>query len=273
LVTSDGKTVAGEFTRQGGAARCWVIPPYEDQVVDWLLAALNAWSHLDSARFPVRQAWRQEERWQVSKERELIAELRQLEVERNNMLTEVEMRMTKVRGQLENAQAEGEVDRKLLTTQGDELVAAVRSALRNLGFDVAAMDERWPVSDKREDLRVTDVSVNDWEAIAEVRGYKRGAELSDLMRLSRFAKRYQQDEGRYPDGVWYIANHFIPDSPSERSAILASHPKEVDAFADDDGLIVDTRHLFDMVVNCQIVVLQKEDAREKLRNGRGRYAP
>lgn len=271
LLTSDHRIVAGGFTRQAGYSRCWVIPPYEDQVVNWLRVALDEWSELDPARFPLRTDWREEERWQIPKERELVAKVHELDAERNDLLAKIEAQMREIRAQLGTAQVDGEVDRQLLTEQGDVLVEAVRRGLTTLGFEVQEMDKIWTTGDRREDLRVSDPTAPGWEAIVEVRGYKRGAELSDLMRLNRFAKRYQQDEGRFPDASWYVVNHFIGDSPSERSLVLASHLNEVKAFGDDDGLVIDTRDLFDLVLKCELAALQAADTREALRKGRARF--
>jgi hypothetical protein len=88
--------------------------------------------------------------------------------------------------------------RRLLTAQGDDLVAAVAQSFESLGFKVRDMDEEWPKGDKREDLRVQDPARGRWEAVIEVRGYTKGAQQGDLLRISRFVTRYLKDEQRLP---------------------------------------------------------------------------
>jgi len=135
-------------------------------------------------------------------------------------------------------------ERALLTSQADSLKNVVIGSLRRLGFVVDDMDSAWPQGDKREDLRAKNPDHAEQIVLVEVRGYARGAQLSDLMRMQRFAARFQKDEGRLPDRLWYVVNHSLADDPSQRQPALASNPTEVETFAESGGLVIDTVELF-----------------------------
>lgn len=162
-----------------------------------------------------------------------------------------------------------ERERSLLTTQGDELVAIVGVALRDLGFEVEEMDPVWPAGQRREDLRVSDSDDLTWVAIVEVRGYTGGGQVNDLLRIGRFQNRYLQDEGAEPTRSWYIVNQFKDLDPDERPALLASSPDEVATFAESGGLAVDTRTLFTVWMEVRYEQISRERARATLRAATG----
>jgi hypothetical protein len=83
-------------------------------------------------------------------------------------------------------------ERRLVTGQGDELVAAVKAMLERLEFKVDDRDET-KKGQKLEDLRVSDPQ-SPWLALAEVKGYATsGGKPKDLAQLNRFVGITQPD--------------------------------------------------------------------------------
>jgi len=151
-------------------------------------------------------------------------------------------------------------ERRLLTAQGNALVAATEEALRALGFLVENVDDmQLGGAPRLEDLRVSDSDDARWTNITEVRGYTGGAKVSDLQRLGRFAGLYQQRTGAQPRTRWYIVNQFIETAPEVRRRPLAGSEEDIAVFAEDGGLVIDTRDLF---ILSQKVASGDADARE-----------
>ena len=86
----------------------------------------------------------------------------------------------------------------------------------------------------------------EWTAIVEVRGYKGGASVNDLLRIQRFATRYAVDEGKAPDACWYVVNQLMGRDPAERRPPLASNPEELRSFGDGGGVVADTTEIFQL---------------------------
>ncbi|MGW0358515.1 hypothetical protein ACWDXV_30355 [Nocardia nova] len=87
----------------------------------------------------------------------------------------------------------------------------------------------------------------DWTTSAEVKGYTKGAKSNDLSTVGRHRRVYEkkhQDVQR----MWYVANSFRLDSPDSRPKILDSADEHIDDFAQDDGLAIDSRVLFDLLM-------------------------
>lgn len=158
----------------------------------------------------------------------------------------------------------------MLTARGEELVDIVKLALEEIGFDVRRMDEVFPKGDLREDLRISSFEGSKWEAIVEVRAYSGGASVTDLMRLQRFAQRYETDEEHSPNACWYIVNQFIGQDPATRPQVLNSQPDEVAYFVDTyDGLLIDTAEFFKLWLRVQSARLTADSLRTRLMAMRG----
>lgn len=273
LVASDGAFIAGSFRRAGDKADCWCLPNYVENLVPWAKAAYQVWQEMAPHAFPSRDLWTRQSRWRVAAERSLLEQITDLERERNEALASLDNHMLSLQADL--AAAEAAVDareRVLLTGQGDALKAAVSQALGDLGFGVEDMDEKWPVGRKREDLRLTLPDKTGWTALVEVRGYKKGAAVNDLLRIGRFMRLFAQEEGRPPDASWYVVNHFIDQNPDEREAVLASNSAEVKTFAEDGGLVIDTVVLFQAWVVGLTGTAKSDDLRLALASSTGRLA-
>jgi hypothetical protein len=132
------------------------------------------------------------------------------------------------------------------------------------------MDRETPENDRREDLRVG-LRGSEWCAIVEVRGYKGGAQVNDLMRIERFATRYAADVGKPPDSRWYIVNQFVGRDPDQRPPMLESNPVELADFAEAGGLVADTTEIFRLARDVESGVLTQESARRALLDCRGRF--
>ena len=152
--------------------------------------------------------------WYTPSENRLAQQISETTNEINRLVTERE----RLRVELteETTRADTGI-RRVLSEDGDGLVAAVKEILTNLGFSVRDMDTDVPPGElKREDLRLTLPECPGWEAIVEVKGYTRGTKTNDARQLREHRDRYMTEEGRLPDLTLWIANpHRIMD-PSSR---------------------------------------------------------
>jgi hypothetical protein len=272
----DDRYLAGAFFRKGSGAECWCLPSYvADDAHVWCAAAVVAWRGQNVTLFPEPSGdWPHQPQWRTQGEESITSDIDRISNERNRIIADLDAELAARQGQL--AASTEDADRGpriLLTGQGDPLAEQVAKTLEDLGFDVDRMDRIWPSGDKREDLRVRDPSIPGWEAIVEVRGYRKGAQLTDMIRLhSRFRTRYQADTGRLPAASWLITNHFVEDDPQTREAVLRSNQAEIDAFASDGALVVDSIDLYRLWTAVARDELTKSDARQALTSASGRFA-
>jgi hypothetical protein len=263
LETSAGEPIAGAFRREGGSADCWILPRYAD-VEAWARVAIQEWRKLSPDRFP--REWFDDARWLTVDEEDVEVSRTKLEADRRDALDAFERRSSELEAHgVEAADRAAKGERRLLTAQGADLVEAVVEALTSIGFEVRDMDLETPEGDRREDLRINAPGTPTWEVIAEVRGYSGGAQLADLMRLTRFARRYRDEVGRSPDACWYICNQFIGAHPGQRPVMLASNPNETREFREDLPLaLIDTALLFQFLKRLRRRELSPDEARRAL---------
>lgn len=119
-----------------------------------------------------------------------------------------------------------------------------------------------------EDLRITDAN---WTAIGEVKGNTGGGSTTDLLKLSRFTKAFQQETGRFPEAQCYIVNQFRERDPSSRKDLLWGQDDDVKAFAENDGMMLDTRVLFSLARDHAEGLIDSTAARALLSQARGRF--
>jgi hypothetical protein len=262
----DGNVLAGCFVRPESFSQWWWLPAGVESPELWVAAALAEWSNADHNKFPSGPTWQDRPEWQTPAEAELASKISETAARYSMLLTELEQEQIALKADMERVAAEATATvRRLLTAQGDELVDEVHATLDELGFTVVNVDrEIAGVGDRREDLRVSDTGRPEWIAIVEVRGYKRGAQLNDLMRINRFVTRYLQETGNLPDGAWYVVNHDFDQDPTVRPRPLASNPLEVETFAESNGLVIDTRFLFRLRMRVRRGEVQLEEARAQL---------
>ncbi len=245
---ADGQLVVGAFPR-GDDAWCWAIPYRSEHPELWLAAALTKWRQTDPLRFPELNPWRSREPWVTDEERAAQRQLADVKAERSRVLVELKDREFALDSAVLVASQEAEQGaRRLLTSQGEELGAAVLDAFTQLGFVVQDLDEERDRAGlaRVEDLNLTCPDQPQVRILAEVKGYAGGAKGGDLIQIGHHAVRYTQHQGVPPDLSWYVINQFINKDPDLRPPPLASAAEDVAAFADGGGLIIDTRELFQL---------------------------
>jgi len=274
----DGRILAGYFERvEGRPSEQWYLPPQiEGKALHrWLDILLKRWSLKEPENFPRISDWKADLRWQSPKERELTAAMAAEQETFEIARMAHEKTISELADQLVAAQALADTDhRVLLTAQGDTLKDKAAQTLRQSGFTVTDQDEHNERGDKLEDLRIEILGDNPWVSLIEVRGYKNGAQQSDLLRIGRFISRYQQENGgKAPEAAWYV-NHSFQDGPSKRAMALAANPKEVQAFAESyNGLVIDTTALFKLRVAFEEKRLGAEQIRTQLMQQTGYFKP
>jgi len=275
LADADGHPIAGRLPRSGHTqAERWFLPSYTPNPERWATAAFELWREAAPERFPSEAGWRARPEWRTDAENAASAKVEEIAERREQALAALDEELAAASTIAVEATARAELaERLLLTSQGDDLVAEVKSSLEELGFSVVDADaEVATPGDKREDLRVYDPALEGWVALVEVRGYTRGAQLNDLLRLGRFATRFLRDQKRDPDRTWYVVNQLIASDPSTRPIPLASNAAEVETFAEDGGLVLDTRELFSMRMAVRSGAMTSTNARAALRSAKGRLS-
>ncbi|WNG17386.1 hypothetical protein [Cystobacter fuscus] len=203
----------------------------------------------------------------------LVGRLKSIRNERNEMLARLDSMERELTAELHAANVAADAgERLLLTEQSELLVGAVASAFREFGFQVQDMDAVWPVNDRREDLRLGLSERGDWLSICEVKGYCKSAKSSDLLKIERFRGRFFKELGRDPNRCLYVVNSFVNDAPSSRKKPLHSNPDEVEAFAEDGGLVVGTVELFRLLMDVRRGRVDVQTARSLLADSTGVFS-
>lgn len=261
----DGKPLSGVLTNKQGS-QWWMLSPEVTSQHLWLRAALAHWRALYPDEFP-SAGEALTERWKTQAELAAEADIAAFEVETERLLQERERGRTALVDAAANVARTAETrERRLLNGQGDDLVDAVSDALSTVGFTVADSD----ASDanktaKREDLQVTLESRPGWVALVEVKGYARGgAKMNDLRQLAKAVAIFEHRNGREPDAQWYIVNAMFDKAPDERPIPLDSNAEDVELFAQEGGLVIDTRQLFLLLKGVVAGRCSAEDAQGSL---------
>ncbi|KAF0957742.1 hypothetical protein [Rhodococcus sp. T7] len=270
LENADGDAIAVIYRPHRGASEVWYLPEEAAGNLDpFLFAAFREWNEQDPKRFPAAPGWQSDVRWMSA-----IQEKRYREISDKigEAATEIE-RLQRVVADAENALDALSRDaqlsqQRLLTGTDDSLVAAVKEALEGLGFAVVDLDIRLDRNQaKGADLSVSD---GDWMAVVEVKGYGKGAKSNDLIKVGRHRRVYERADGEV-QRMWYVANSFRFDSPDSRAQILDGADEHVQDFAEDDGLVIDTRDIFLLLKSVESGDRQKAEVRETLKDATGRF--
>lgn len=270
IATADGRILAGKY-RRSEKSEAWLLPGDIPDIVPWVRVALAEWHHLAPDRFPGRPDWSQAEEWLSPAEQSLKKSLEDLDRKREVVLSRLADRERKLRQLLRQAkEAADAYERALLTTQSDELKAAVIKALTEIGFKVADADAEAKPDDHLEDLHIEDPDAPGWIALGEVKGYTKGAKTEALTQFIRFQGRYVQRTGKLPNALWYIVNQFLARDPSTRQPVLNGKDEDVAAFAEAGGLVIDTVILFKLLAQVRKGVITDREARHHLRSSTGR---
>jgi hypothetical protein len=196
----DGRPLAGKIDR-GNGVEYWWIPSGSTALLSWITVAIGEFRKIKPEVFPSAPDWHRSGSWQIPVERNLQKSIESVVEDRDAYVRLSQLKERQLRDELASASVlADQAERRLLTAQGDELLGEVAATLTELGFEVVIPDlDPARRGDKLEDLRVRDSDHKDWVALAEVRGYKRGAAINDLLRIGRFVARFAAGEKRLPD--------------------------------------------------------------------------
>lgn len=273
LLDADGHVVAGSFRRsEGSKSVCWALPHTSASPELWLAAALEQWSQTYPKRFPSAAPWRHQSRWMAAEERGVADRQEALSADWAAQTARFRSQEQALAADAEVARGRAETGpRRLLTSQSEELVSAVVDALSTIGFDVEDVDRLRESGGlaKVEDLQITSPESRELRTIIEVKGLIGWARQNDIHQLARHSAKFATRHGNLPDRQWYVVNQFMRDDPRSRETALASAPEAVSTFAEDGGLVIDTRELFAMSQDVHSGTLAAEAARKLLMDGRG----
>jgi hypothetical protein len=268
-VFNDGmgrKALAAIIPAQDGS-EALLLPSYVPNVARWLNALLPRWRQRTPHRFPLDLEWSADDEWSTTQERHAKEQVERVQNEKRAAVSEFDEQIEGLSAELRRVNLDAESGpRRMLTSQGTELVDATAQAIRDLGFDVIDADRDLDSErgQKLEDLQIREPNREEWIALVEVRGYKGGAKTSDFQRLARFAARYERETTVSPSRRWLIVNHLINEPPASRPKAFESAPEDLELFAEDGGLVIDTRDLFQVVQIVEGGFLCRETAVEAL---------
>jgi hypothetical protein len=269
-VDADQHIIAGAFQHTKNRW-IWALPYVPEHPELWLAAALEDWHDRTPELVPLMPGWTSREAWMTQDEIAVRADLEALDLERMRIAEKLNTRELELRSAQSAASSAADSGlRLLLTAQAEPLKKETIKALEELEFGVEDMDEKLPPgSPKVEDLRLTDPDELAWTNITEVRGYTAGAKVSDFQRIARFAGLYLQQTGAFPKSSWYLVNQFLDADPDTRQPPLLGAEDDVRVFAENGGLVIDTRELFRLVRGVQEERISPADARRMLRTATG----
>jgi hypothetical protein len=270
VLDADKNIIAGAFERYRNRW-CWALPYVPEHRELWFAAALEDWHEKTPALVPLKLGWTSRQAWMTQDELAIQADLEALSLERARIAEKLNTRELELRSAKSAACSAADSGlRLLLTAQAEPLVKATIKALEELEFGVEDMDEELPPNSQRiEDLRLSDPDEPNWTNITEVRGYTGGAKVSDLQRIGRFAGLYLRENGAFPTSRWYLVNQFLDADPDTRQPPLLGAEDDVQVFAEDGGLVIDTRDLFQLVRAVEDGRMSRADARRLLRSSTG----
>lgn len=266
----DGYALAALYRPPAGAREVLFLPEFVADIGPWLLWLFKRWAAELPDVFPSEPEWTSDQKWMTHREIEAVDALAHQRAAFERVIDEQREAIVRAETEVQTVREEADASvRLLLTGTGDELADVVQQTLELFGFQVINVDEARPENDpKREDLRASDGT---WTALCEVKGYTKGAKSSDLMKISQYATLYVKEIGNLPDATWYVANHNRNVDPSARGVLLAGFDDDIDVFAQQGGLAIDTRELFALRKAVEAGEMSADAAREWLMQARGRF--
>ena len=275
LRASNGAVLAARVRRSAdspsgqGTGEIWILPSWVTNHREWLQAAWGVWATEYPGRLPMPPEWGDSATWYTPEEAAIHDQILRVRVDRDEAVVRFDAEEGRLAKELVVAsRLARDGARRLLTADGNPLCEAVAEVLRELGFDVVDMDAQVEVGKRVEDLRVRE---GDWEAIAEVKGDKRGAALRDLLKVGRFAGLYEWETGHAPNARWFIANGMRLTDPALRPLPLAGSTEDIDLFAEGGGVVISTVDLFQVWRDVMAGRREKDDVRQVMRDAKGRF--
>lgn len=108
--------------------------------------------------------------------------------------------------------------RRAVWQDSDALVEAVGGILEEFGFAVEEMDKnKQPSEAKHEDLRLRLAGRPEWEAIVEVKGYRKGVKTSHARQVRMHQDHYYSEMKREPAQTLWVVNPYREMDPGERT--------------------------------------------------------
>lgn len=265
--------------RAGGkdAGLMWVLPPETAGHAQWLKFFLSEVEKIDPGSVPPSASWKTNSEWTPPALRESVLNLRLLQEERTKAIAQYDDQER----ELENALfAAGEAaaagPQRLLTADGDDLVDAVKDVLQALGFTVQDMDDHHAekTGAKLEDLRVGDPTMQEWICLAEIKGYQKGAKVSDVAQITArpVVSYVKETGGKEPSSVWHIVNAWRRTDPTTRAKAIDNDEVDLMPLTVSSGALIDTRDLFRAWRDVQDGLIGKEQVRQSLRSARTRWS-
>lgn len=250
------------------------LPGITQRPAEWLRLFLDLVAEVDSDSVPPEVEWKTSERWSPPEVSGFVQDLRSLRDEREKALAEFEAREEALNAHLKLATQKADAGLgRLLTSDGEDLTAAVLKALTDLGFSVQDMDDHHDekTGAKLEDLRVDEYSFPDWHCLAEVKGYGKGAKVNDVPQITgRPYAAYTKETGEFPSAVWHIVNAWRGKPPAARP-IAIPNDDDLKPLTDVAGALVDTRDLFEAWRDVQAGKIDAGSVRASLRSALTRW--
>jgi hypothetical protein len=269
-----GYPLATQYIRNESNLGIAWFPNEKFNKIAWIESIASLWAQFDSERFPSFGDWKKLPQWQSAEEEEIQNETARLEKEKTDATSRINRAIGTFMDDFVKAQRAADQGlRRLVSSQGEDLVQEVSAVLQRIGFIVEKVDDQLESGQaRREDLRLRlpETDEQDWEAIVEVRGYTKSAgKTADMTRLNRFAELYNIEKGRHPSKRMYIVNGQIELPPQQRQEPLASAEEDLSVFAESDGVLISTLDLFRLAK--RVNSLDKKKIRDSIRNAQGRF--
>lgn len=261
--------LAANYRRPDGAS-VWVVPHDLPDFEPWFEEALHDWHEIHPDRFPGLPRWTESAEWMTHEERVIADEIRTEEANFARIAGEYEARLNVLTEQLSAAREAADAgERILLTGQDKALEDAVCKALRNFGYEVAEMDEKWDERERREDYRITDPGCEGWLVIADATGVAKGAKGGKLQILGGHVEAYLFEERpSVRPRRWLLVNREIEKDPHTRHKDIF-RSDVLGPFADSQGLAIDTPALFVLDNATKSGGISPEAVRDLLRERTG----
>jgi len=249
------------------------VLPNEMFSIQWVDLLCNQWAKYHPDQFPNFGNWQKMPEWMTQQEISLAREIEKVEAQKEKANREFALKLAELSAeQISLAESSNKGLRKLITAQGRELVDEVVSVFRELGFDVQVIDDEIDSENsKLEDLRLTIPDEKNWEAIVEVRGYTRSSgQTQDFQRLARFATHFLKEKGKLPDKRILVVNGETEIlNPSNRQLPYSAAKNDLEAFAEDDGIVIWSLDLFRQVNRIGEVPI--DQLRKSIMESKGRW--
>jgi hypothetical protein len=242
----------------------WMLPALVEPL-SWLTQMLEIMSKEEPERFPVTDEWRLSPEWSPEPLQLALGARSELEAERKRILADLDSKAVLAEELIvREAAAAASGAQALLTEDGEPLVEAVAKALESIGFRVQNMDGHHDAvtGAKLEDLRVFDDSDPDWTALAEVKGYLKGAKVSDVAQIAgRPSSAYAMETGHTASTIWHIVNHWRERPPAQRPKAIGNDKIDLKPLTDAAGCLIETRDLFRAAAKAS----ENNEARSRVR--------